>query len=61
MAAGEFGGDGCGFLQVVDGFADLAAHGVGGGEVDEVAGSSFGGAVAGVEVAGRVDGVPGVA
>ena len=38
MRAGLVGCDGFGFGEVADGFADLAAHGVGCGEVDEVPG-----------------------
>ena len=36
------GRDLLGLLQVVDGLADLAAHGVSGGKVDEVTGLPFG-------------------
>ena len=42
MGVGEFGGELFGLLQVVDGFADLAAHSMRGGEVDHVPGPAFG-------------------
>jgi len=42
VGMGEFRRELFGLLQVVDGFADLAAHGVGGCEVDHVPGLSFG-------------------
>jgi len=50
-----------GLLEVVDGFADLAPHGVGCGQVDEVAGLPLGGQAAGVDGLGQVEGLPGIA
>jgi hypothetical protein len=49
-----------GLLEVVEGIADLAAHGVGRGEVDEVAGLPFGGQAGDVDVLGKVEGSAGV-
>src|SRR5260221_8403683 len=42
MGAGLLGRDLLGLLEVVDGLADLPSHGVGCGEVDQVAGPGFG-------------------
>lgn len=42
VGAGLLGGEAFGFLEVVECLADLAAHRVGGGQVDEEAGPAFG-------------------
>ncbi len=42
LGVGEFWSELFGLLEVVDGFADLAPHGVCGGEVDHVAGLPLG-------------------
>jgi hypothetical protein len=42
VGVGELGGELLGMLQVSDGFSDLTAHGVSGGEVDHVPGLAFG-------------------
>jgi hypothetical protein len=42
VCAGLLGGELLGYLEVAEGFADLATCGVGGGEVDAVAGLALG-------------------
>jgi hypothetical protein len=58
---GFFGGDALGFLQGVECFADLAAHGVRLGQVEVVAGLPFRRQAARVDLLGELDGLPGVA
>jgi hypothetical protein len=60
VGPGLLGGELLGLLEVVEGVADLAAHGVGGGEVDEVAGLPFGGQGGDVDVPGEIEGLAGV-
>jgi hypothetical protein len=60
VSPGLLGRQQFGFLQVVEGFADLPPHGVGRGEVDEAPGLPLGGKSAGVDAVGQVEGVTGV-
>jgi hypothetical protein len=61
VGAGLLGGELFGLFEVVEGVADLAARGVGGGEVDVVAGLPLGRQPGDVDVVGQVECLPGVA
>jgi hypothetical protein len=54
-------GDALGLLESVQGFADLASHGVGLGHIEQLPCLPFWGQARGIDLLGQLDGLPGVA